>query len=235
MKESVDRLVQDLRPMRFAPPVTHVYNPLEYARAPFDAYLRKYGKGPKEVVLVGMNPGPYGMAQTGVPFGEVAHVRDWLQVTGDVGRPAVEHPRRPIQGFGCPRSEVSGARVWGWARSRFGTPDAFFRRFFIVNYCPLVFMEDSGRNRTPDKLTAAERKDLYAACNRSLRAQIEHLQPKVLVAVGRFAEARAQEALEGLDLRIGCVAHPSPANPAANRGWDEIMDRTLAELGIQVP
>lgn len=235
MKDIVDRLVQDLRPMRFAPPVTHVYNPLEYARAPFDAYLQKYGQGPKEVVLVGMNPGPYGMAQTGVPFGEVPHVRDWLQVTGPVGRPPVEHPKRPIQGFGCPRSEVSGARVWGWARSRFGTPDAFFRRFFIVNYCPLVFMEDSGRNRTPDKLTAAERKDLYTACNRSLRAQIEHLQPKVLVAVGKFAEARAQEALEGLDLHIGCVAHPSPANPAANRGWDEIMDRTLSDLGIQVP
>lgn len=235
MKDIVDRLVQDLRPMRFAPPVTHVYNPLEYARAPFDAYLQKYGQGPKEVVLVGMNPGPYGMAQTGVPFGEVPHVRDWLGISGEVGRPEVEHPRRPIQGFGCPRSEVSGARVWGWARSRFGTPEAFFRRFFIVNYCPLVFMEDTGRNRTPDKLTAAERRDLYAACNRSLRAQIERLQPKVLVAVGKFAEARAQEALEGLDLRIGCVAHPSPANPAANRGWDEIMDRTLAELGIQAP
>lgn len=235
MKDIVDRLVQDLRPMRFAPPVTHVYNPLEYARAPFDTYLQKYGQGPKEVVLVGMNPGPYGMAQTGVPFGEVPHVRDWLGVSGEVGRPEIEHPRRPIQGFGCPRSEVSGARVWGWARSRFGTPEAFFRRFFIVNYCPLVFMEESGRNRTPDKLTAAERKDLYAACNRSLRAQIERLQPQVLVAVGKFAEARAQEALQDLDLRIGCVAHPSPANPAANRGWEEIMDRTLAELGIQVP
>lgn len=235
MKDIVDRLVQDLRPMRFAPPVTHVYNPLEYARAPFDAYLRRYGQGPKEVVLVGMNPGPYGMAQTGVPFGEVSHVRDWLGVTGEVGRPGIEHPKRPIQGFACPRSEVSGARVWGWARSRFGTPEAFFRRFFIVNYCPLVFMEDTGRNRTPDKLAATERQALYAACNRSLRAQIEHLRPKVLVAVGKFAEARAREALEGLDLRIGCVAHPSPANPAANRGWDEIMDRTLADLGIPVP
>lgn len=229
----VDRLVQDLRPMRFGPPVTHVYNPLEYARAPFDSYMRKFAQGPKEVVLVGMNPGPYGMAQTGVPFGEVSHVRDWLEVTGPVGHPEVEHPKRPIQGFACPRSEVSGARVWGWARSRFGTPEEFFRRFFIVNYCPLVFMEESGRNRTPDKLATEERKALYTACNRALRAQIERLRPRVLVAVGRFAEARAEEALAGLDLRIGCVAHPSPANPSANRGWDELMDRALADLGIE--
>lgn len=228
----VDRLVQDLRPLRFGPPVTHVYNPLEYARAPYADYLRKYGQGTREVVLLGMNPGPYGMAQTGVPFGEVAHVRDWLGVAGEVGRPEPEHPKRPIQGFGCPRSEVSGARVWGWARSRFGTPEAFFRRFFLVNYCPLVFMEDSGRNRTPDKLAPAERKALYAACDRALRAQIERLRPRVLIAVGRFAEARAREALAGLDLRLGCVAHPSPANPGANRGWDAIMDRTLAELGV---
>lgn len=228
----VNRLVEELRPMRFAPPVTHVYNPLEYARGPFEQYLERYGQPPKEVVLVGMNPGPFGMAQTGVPFGEVAHVRDWLGLEGPVGRPELEHPKRPIQGFGCPRSEVSGARVWGWARTRFASPGEFFERFFILNYCPLVFMEDSGRNRTPDKLAPAERKALYAACDRALRAQVERLGPKVVVAVGRFAETRAREALEGLDLRFGCVPHPSPANPTANRGWDLLMDQAMEELGI---
>lgn len=228
----VDRLVRDLRPLRFGPPVTHVYNPLEYAREPFARYLERYGRPPREVVLLGMNPGPFGMAQTGVPFGEVSHVREWLGLEAPVGRPDVEHPRRPVQGFSCPRSEVSGARVWGWARERFGTPEAFFQRFFILNYCPLVFMEDSGRNRTPDKLPLAERRPLYAACDRALRAQVERLSARVLIAVGRFAEARAREALEGLDLRLACVPHPSPANPGANRGWTGLMDGVLAELGI---
>ena len=34
----------------------------------------------KRVVFLGMNPGPFGMAQVGVPFGEVAAVRDWLRI-----------------------------------------------------------------------------------------------------------------------------------------------------------
>src|SRR5690606_19431577 len=143
--------------------------------------------GPKEVVLVGMNPGPFGMAQTGVPFGEVAAVRDWMGIEAAIGRPPEEHPKRPVLGFDCPRSEVSGARLWGWAKDRFGTPEAFFARFFVINYCPLVFLEESGRNRTPDKLPAAEREALTAVCDRALRDSIEVLSPQHVVGVGTWA------------------------------------------------
>src|SRR5262245_9501569 len=143
--------------LRFGPPVTHVYNPLVYARAPHEAYLRRYGGGRGRVVLVGMNPGPFGMAQTGVPFGDVVMVRDWLGIDGPVGHPEHEHPARPVLGFACERSEVSGTRLWGWVKQRFGAPERFFSRFFVANYCPLAFMEDGGRNRTPDKLPTVER------------------------------------------------------------------------------
>ena len=108
--------------LRFADPVCCVYNPLEYARAPHELYLSRYGGGTKEVLLLGMNPGPFGMAQTGVPFGDVAMVRDWLGIVAAVTKPRDEHPKRPVLGFDCHRSEVSGARLWGWARDRFGTP-----------------------------------------------------------------------------------------------------------------
>ncbi|NJK88662.1 MAG: single-stranded DNA-binding protein, partial [Myxococcales bacterium] len=145
--------VQDLV---FGPPVTHVYNPLDYARAPHRAYLERYGGTPKSVVMFGMNPGPWGMAQTGVPFGEVHFVRDWLGIDAPVERPEREHPKRPVEGFRCRRSEVSGARLWGWPGPASALREAFFDRFFVANYCPLVFMEDSGRNRTPDKLPSAE-------------------------------------------------------------------------------
>jgi single-strand selective monofunctional uracil DNA glycosylase len=175
------------------------------------------------------------MAQTGIPFGEVSHVRDWLGLQAPIGRPDTEHPKRPIQGFECSRSEVSGARVWGWARARFSDPETFFRRFLVLNYCPLVFMEESGRNRTPDRLPLAERRPLFEACDRALRQQVEHLRPRFLLAVGRFAEKRAQEALRGLEVGIGSVPHPSPANPGANRGWDRLMDRALLELGLNLP
>lgn len=230
-----DDLIAALRPLRFSPPVTHVYDPLEYARAPYDEYFRRYGEGPREVLFLGMNPGPFGMAQTGVPFGDVAMVRGWLGIEAPVGKPERENPKRPITGFSCNRSEVSGTRVWGWARDRWGTPERFFERFFVANYCPLVFMEESGRNVTPDKLAAPERTALYAACDEALRRLVKELRPRLVVGIGGFAEERAREALAGSDVRIGRILHPSPANPLANRDWAGCVERALAELGVQVP
>ena len=227
-----DGLVEELAPLRFALPVTCVYNPLEYARESFSRYVELYGASPREIVLVGMNPGPWGMAQTGVPFGEVAAVRDWLGICAPVRRPAVEHPQRPVMGFDCHRSEVSGARLWGWARERFERPDAFFARHFVLNYCPLVFMEASGKNRTPDQLPAAERAPLFEICDRALRRSIEHLSPTWALGVGRFAEGRLRVALKGLDVRVGTVPHPSPASPQANRGWAAAMEESLQRLGL---
>ena len=233
-KALTDELVARLAHLRFGLPVSHVYNPLLYARGPHDRYLERYGAPPKEVVLLGMNPGPWGMAQTGVPFGEVKAVRDWLGIGGEVGRPSDEHPERPVTGFACRRSEVSGRRVWGWARDAFDTPEHFFARFFVANYCPLLFLERSGRNRTPDKLPAGEREPLLAACDLALRRTVALLQPRIVVGVGRFAEQRARAALEDLDVEVGRITHPSPANPAANRGWESLVTRELQNLGIDL-
>lgn len=227
-----DTLVAELADLTFGPPVIRVYNPLIYAREPHAAYMTRYGGGPKEVLLVGMNPGPWGMAQTGVPFGEVALVRDWMGIQGAVGYPAHEHPARPITGFTCHRSEVSGRRLWGWARDTFGTPEAFFARFLVVNYCPLLFLEESGRNRTPDHLPIAERVALFAACDRALRHTIELLRPRLVVGVGRFAEGRVRASAEGLAVDVGRITHPSPANPAANRGWEQLVRAELGTLGV---
>ena len=220
--------------LEFAEPVTHVYNPLVYAWAAHEQYLERYGQAPKEVLFLGMNPGPWGMAQTGVPFGEVGAVRGWLKIEAEIGRPDLEHPKRPVVGFGCTRSEVSGARLWGWARDVFGTPDRFFDRFFIANYCPLSFMESTGRNRTPDKLPAAERDRLLENCDRALRRTVECLGPDLVVGVGAFAEKRARAALPEGGPRIGRILHPSPASPAANRGWAEQATRELRELGVDL-
>lgn len=226
------RLARAVDALAFAPPVTHVYDPLVYAREPHERYLARWARPGIEALLVGMNPGPFGMAQTGVPFGEVTLVREWLGIEGRVERPEREHPARPIEGFACRRSEVSGARLWGWARARFGTPEAFFARFFVWNYCPLVFMEASGKNRTPDKLPAGERAPLFAACDEALRAITAHLRPELVVGVGAFARERAREALAGSPVRIGTILHPSPASPAANRDWVGQVERALAELGV---
>jgi single-strand selective monofunctional uracil DNA glycosylase len=232
LHEATELLCRDLEPLEFGAPVTHVYNPLVYARAPYFEYLRRYAAGTKRVVYLGMNPGPFGMAQTGVPFGEVTLVRDWLGIRGDVAKPELEHPKRPIDGFACSRSEVSGARLWGALKTRYADPQAFFARAFVANYCPLVFMEESGRNRTPDKLPPEERARLFAACDRYLVRLVEVLSPSIVIGVGKFAQDRARAALEGRALRVGAIPHPSPANPAANRGWLTQVDAALREFDL---
>ena len=229
-----DALVRELRPLRFGPPVTHVYNPLEYARAAHVQYLERYGRGRREILLLGMNPGPFGMAQTGVPFGEVTFVRDWLGIEAPVGKPPNEHPKRPVLGFACSRREISGSRVWGWVRDNFGTPERFFSRFFIAAYCPLYFMEAPGRNRTPDKLPAAERRLLFARCDRALRETAACLRPKYVIGMGAFAESRARAALTDTDATIGRILHPSPANPLANRDWAGQATAGLAQYEIRL-
>ena len=233
MKQITDDLVADLDGLTFGPPVTHVYNPLIYARKAWDLYCEKYGQGQREVLLLGMNPGPFGMAQVGVPFGEVAAARDFLGIEALISKPDPEHPRRPVLGFDCPRSEVSGKRLWGWAEDTFGTPEAFFERFFVINYCPLVFMEGpTGRNRIPEKLPKAERTPMFAACDRALRRTVEMSSPKFVIGVGKFAEKKAREVVGDLDVVVGSVPHPSPASPLANRGWAPLMSAALRDMGV---
>ncbi|MBU8871687.1 MAG: hypothetical protein KOO60_12545 [Gemmatimonadales bacterium] len=238
LRDEVDRL-------KFSEPVAHVYNPLRYAWPMHEAYVRRYGTGPRRVLLLGMNPGPWGMAQTGVPFGEIAAVRDWLQLEASVSRPEGEHPKRPVMGLACTRSEVSGRRLWGYFADKFKSPDGFFAEHFVLNYCPLVFLEDTGRNRTPDKLPAAEAAPLFTACDKRLRKAVELFQPEWLVGVGGFAKKKL-EILFGAGpkkkgqptpqkvgaTRIGVILHPSPASPAANRGWAEAAERQFYEQGI---
>jgi single-strand selective monofunctional uracil DNA glycosylase len=227
-------LVNELKGLCFGPPVAQVYHPLEYAWEPHRQYLQRYGKRPKQIVLVGMNPGPWGMAQTGVPFGEITAVRDWMGIEAPVHQPEKSHPKRPVLGFGCLRSEVSGRRLWSWAQKNFGTAEVFFKRFFVANYCPLMFIASSGTNLTPDKLRTTEARPLFAACDRALRRTIECLRPEQVVGVGQFAADRARIALEGLALKIGGITHPSPANPKANRGWESLVRQELTALGIGI-
>jgi single-strand selective monofunctional uracil DNA glycosylase len=222
--------------LRFGPPVAWVYNPLLYAREPAEAYLARYGRGRKRVLFVGMNPGPWGMAQTGVPFGEIAAVRDWMGIGGRVGAPAHPCPGKPVSGFACPRSEVSGRRLWGLMRERFGSARDFFAGHFVTNYCPLMFLEAGGANRTPDKLPKAEREPLFEICGAHLEAVIAALEPEHVIGVGRFTAGRVQALADASSrapgFRPGGILHPSPASPRANRNWAESAAAELAALGV---
>ena len=125
------QLSQQVSQLDFSTYVPWVYNPLEYAWPAHEQYLSRFvGEGCR-CLFLGMNPGPWGMAQTGVPFGEVRAVREWLKLRAPITVPVNMHPKRPVDGYSCRRSEVSGRRLWGWARKTFQTPDRFFTRFFV--------------------------------------------------------------------------------------------------------
>ena len=219
--------------LKFRPPVTHVYNPLDYAWAAHEEYLRRFGNSRKRVVFLGMNPGPFGMAQIGIPFGEIAAARDWMGIRMKVAKPAKEHPKRPILGFDCSRSEVSGRRFWKLCADRFGTAENFFAEHFVVNYCPLAFLEATGLNRTPNKLFPTERDRLFTICDGHLRRVLEILEPEWLVGIGGFAKERGEIVADGSKIRIGQVLHPSPASPKANRGdWTKTATRELIQFGV---
>jgi single-strand selective monofunctional uracil DNA glycosylase len=229
---SAKTLAEAVDGLSFSSPVDNWYNPLSYAWEAHREYLLRFGSRPKRAVFLGMNPGPWGMAQTGVPFGEVDHVRNWMGIEAGIGKPPREHPKRPVEGFACSRSEVSGRRMWGLFASRFGSAKAFFQEHLVLNYCPLVFMAASGRNITPDKLPSGRAANALAnACDRHLQAALRYLDPQFVIGVGAYAEKRLREAVPD-GKYVGRILHPSPASPAANRDWAGTVTRQLVDQGV---
>ena len=229
---AAERLRRTTGRLCFRPPVAHVYRPLEYAWAAHEIYLRRFARTRKRAIFLGMNPGPFGMVQTGIPFGEIGAVRDWLGIHVPIRAPKIQHPKRLIRGFDCPRSEISGQRLWRLFGERFGTAENFFADYFVVNYCPLAFLEESGCNRTPDKLSPNERLPLFAACDQHLRAVVAALEPEWLIGIGDFAARRAREIFPESSPKIARILHPSPASPAANRDWAGLATEQLEEAGV---
>ncbi|MBN2351443.1 MAG: single-stranded DNA-binding protein [Spirochaetales bacterium] len=237
-------LAREIDTLSFGPPVAFTYNPLVYAREPFEKYLSLYANGTGKTIFMGMNPGPWGMLQTGIPFGEVETVRGWLGVTGRVRQPDKLHPKRPVQGFACTRREVSGQRLWGLFRSRFKAARNFFRNHVVINYCPLGFFNRQGTNITPDKLPKGDRESLLDLCDDSLSRVLAVLEPRFAIGVGRFAEGRLRDVVTRAGtgdggkippyarVKIVGILHPSPASPAANKGWETAVIRTLTEAGV---
>ena len=234
--DAAAELVGSLKPLSFQDPVSHVYLSTEYAWEVHCEYLKRYGQGSKKVLMLGMNPGPWGMAQTGIPFGEISSVRDWMGISGPVAKPDPEHPKRPVEGFACSRSEVSGRRLWGLCAEKFPNADDFFKDHFVANYCPLVWMGETGKNITPDKLPKAEMEPVEQACRKHLAAVIAAIDPEWLIGVGAYAEKKLIETVKeyfpSKSYQTGKILHPSPASPVANRGWEPQAERQLKGLGV---
>ncbi len=118
-----------------------------------------------------------------------------------------------------------------------------------MNYCPLVFLGETGRNLTPDKLPAAELAPLQQICDEHLLSVINILAPDWTLGVGGFAAKRLSHVLEkpiqstasepgdeqSDGPRVGQILHPSPASPLANRGWAPAVEKQHAAMGLFQP
>ncbi|MDG1892054.1 MAG: single-stranded DNA-binding protein [Verrucomicrobiota bacterium] len=232
MIRAARQLCKEVDALQFPPPVAWVYNPLDYGLQAHEDYLQRYAANRKRFIFLGMNPGPFGMVQTAIPFGEIHFVRDWLGIREISAGPAETHPKRPVQGFQCQRSEVSGKRLWGLFEERFCKPSSFFQDHFVANYCPLAFLEETGRNLTPDKIPSQWRQPLFDACNRHLQEILQILKPEIVIGIGRFASQRAEGVATPLGIKTTEILHPSPASPAANKDWKGKVSQKLMEAGI---
>ena len=211
--------------------LAHVTNPLDYAWEYHLSYLSQYSGLGAKTLLLGMNPGPYGMAQCGVPFGATHIARDFLNITGEVNDPVGRHPKRPIVGLDFERQEISGTRLWGLLEDIWKTPEEIHKNVFLVNHCPLLLLGETGKNITPDKISGTAVKKLLKACDDHLKEVVTALGITRVIGVGKYAEKRALLALKGLDIDITTCWHPSPASPLANRNdgadWRENVTNIL--------
>jgi len=212
----------------------YIYNPLDYAWDAHALYLKRYVHKGVLAFFLGMNPGPYGMMQTGVPFGEVGFVKNWMGINVPVGKPEREHPNRPVLGFDCTRSEVSGKRLWGLFSEEYENVNEFFKANAVFNYCPLGFLESgkTAKNFTPNKLKREERAALEGACDAYLKYVLELGKPRVLVGVGKYAQAKLVALNEDPQRQVISIIHPSPGNPQSNNGWAQKTVQTLEAVGV---
>tara|TARA_X000000950_G_scaffold287489_2_gene399968 strand:+ start:729 stop:1517 length:789 start_codon:yes stop_codon:yes gene_type:complete len=208
--------------------VAHATNTLDYAWPLHEAWIRTWGGHGASTLLLGMNPGPWGMAQSGVPFGATATVRDELEIPDlALETPVGAHPKRPIVGLSQERQEVSGQRIWSLLFDVYGSPQGAMEHVFLVNHCPLLLLNERGANVTPDKLPAAVVAPVFEACDDHLREVVDVLGATRVVGVGAYAADRAQRALNGAKglgmspsgrtVALDKCWHPSPASPLANR------------------
>ena len=196
--------------------VAHVTNPLDYAWELHEQFITKWAGCGAKTLLLGMNPGPYGMAQTGVPFGATKMATDVLGMEPvELQTPSGAHPKRPIQGPSMERQEVSGTRFWTFMVEHFGSIELTFSNIFVVNHCPLLILGETGRNITPVDIPKSIINPILDLCDQHLKSVVDIMGIERIVGVGNYAKKRAKTIVPELD--IDAMWHPSPASPLANR------------------
>ncbi|KAF7991960.1 hypothetical protein HCN44_010761 [Aphidius gifuensis] len=205
----------NLDKLNYNNPIDYIYCPIIYAKTVHFNYLNKYCRDKKNIMILGMNPGPWGMSQTGVPFGEINIVIDWLKINGHIDKPKRQHEQRQVDGFSCKRSEISGRKFWSLFKKLSNNPDTFFRHCFLRNFFkPTIIIII---------IAGPEQKKLQEFCDQALIEVIKILDVKVIIGVGRFSEQRAKKVVKTakLSTKVLWMIHPSP-RATIGKNWQNL-------------
>lgn len=278
-------LADDLHALRCPAGVSHVYNPLRYMWPAHERFLSRHYVREREslpnvgrldlyrpagtaksrrYLILGMNPGPHGMVQTGLPFGDVVNAAAMLGYkTGDqIPAPDLAsvalHPSRPVIGLSATRREASGERLWGGLASIWGSLDAVLADCFAANYCPLAYFADdaSGTNVTPEEFgkrtvngkpnpryDTAYAAELDEVCLPYLVRVARAMRVEVILAVGRYAEVKAKiiaalcpEATRRCPSpKVVYLTHPSPLATRSAGEWATMARHALDAACVLPP
>jgi len=91
-------------------------------------------------------------------------------------------------------------------------------------------MEESGSNKTPDKLSPLLKNDIFDPCDKCLRDLVTITGVKKVIGVGKFARKRIEKSVGDI-CEVGDILHPSPASPKANKNWTGEIEKQLTDLG----
>jgi single-strand selective monofunctional uracil DNA glycosylase len=226
-----------------------VLNPGRYGERWHARFRRAYPMSPRPLLVFGLNPGPYGMAQTGVPFTDLKRLESalpglWkdLVASGEpVTRPGLAPPslaRHLTRTF-----ESSSVRVYRFLERAYGRPELALREVVFVNPCPLLFIDpETGANRTPADLPRALRArkaaELVHAFEELRRATVleavAELEPRGAILLGRDVAAAVGEALRAALGARSVVEWEHPAR-AVPETWSRGLADELRKRGLLRP
>jgi single-strand selective monofunctional uracil DNA glycosylase len=217
-----------------------VLDPGRYGERWHHRFRRCYPVGPRPLLVFGLNPGPYGMAQTGVPFTDLKRLefhlprlwRELLAAREPVALPGLAPPS--LRPFLTRTFESSSVRVYKFLERAFGSAEQAFRRVAFVNPCPLLFIDRAtGENRTPADLPrAAPRlmREFDALRRTTVLEAVSELEARGAVLLGKDVARAAAPALRAA-LPADSVLeweHPARAVPET---WARGLHESLAARG----
>lgn len=152
-----------------------------------------------------------------------------MGLRGQVDKPPLLHPKRPIEGLESTREEPSGKRLWTlFQKLSNGSLDIFFEQCFVHNFCPLVFFNKNGNNITPNELKAPYKQQIRDECLRITEEILKLIQPEIIVAIGLYVYDTLRKSEYCKTKRLLRLAHPSPRS-LYNNDWPEKAEKFLIE------